>query len=234
MAKQGLPNLEISILDIIDDVLREEKISKKDFIRAMERANEAVQGKNYEKTINQVKPFNRPVLEVNFNREEVKTRAQAIMDYIDRTIDTELAKVNERAKKEKWNKDKKYYERKKRQRELYNKFTNIKDGSYLDMVARTEITGSLNKSRAQAMDNIKEVNPNMRIWKVWNHKGSDDIGYMPRLNHLRMNGVRHKLKTLFRLPTDNGVVQCSGPYDPSLPVGEIVNCRCILDYYVEA
>lgn len=105
---------------------------------------------------------------------------------------------------------------------------NLDDPSVFGTVARrAQIIYQTEVKRVQNMttvDRITQAKQQVQdVGKKWVHS---HIG-IPRPGHLMLDGTVVAADEQFELVgADGGVYSVDGPYDPELPVGEIVNCRC--------
>jgi hypothetical protein len=95
--------------------------------------------------------------------------------------------------------------------------------SRAETIVRTEMRRI---QQISAMDRMKQsVHQVPDLQKRWLHSHASVI---PRPNHLMMNGMTIPVGDKFSLVGRDGAVHLiDGPYDPRLPVGEIVNCGCM-------
>lgn len=104
---------------------------------------------------------------------------------------------------------------------------NLKDPSVFGTIAkRAETIHRIEVNRIQEIataDRLKQVAKQVPdLAKMWKHS---TVG-IPRPGHLALDGVIVKASEKFTLIGVNGVYKIDAPHDPSLPVEEIVNCRC--------
>jgi hypothetical protein len=97
-------------------------------------------------------------------------------------------------------------------------------------IARTETTvasGEASRSAAKSL-NIPNL---LKEWVPADDtrvRGSDPA--KATSNHARMSGVKVPLDEKFSVPSDDGPDQMSGPGDPSAPIDQLANCRCVETY----
>jgi uncharacterized protein with gpF-like domain len=84
-------------------------------------------------------------------------------------------------------------------------------------IARTETSKAVNITEAET------ANEAGMKWKTWIYT---HISKVPRQAHVKLDGVRLKLNQYFNVNGFKGLY----PHDPNLPVGEIINCECIIIY----
>jgi uncharacterized protein with gpF-like domain len=83
-------------------------------------------------------------------------------------------------------------------------------------------------SSAVRIKQVAKIVPD--VWKEWMHSHQG----IPRLNHLFLDGQRVRANEMFELMGEDGVVyRISGPHDPRLPAGEVINCKCTFRPVVE-
>jgi uncharacterized protein with gpF-like domain len=93
-----------------------------------------------------------------------------------------------------------------------------------ETIARTEVHGASSYGSIETVRRV-EQEFNTKMMKEW--VATNDA--RTRDSHAELNGVKVKVNEKFDV---NGSL-ADRPLDPSLPVGEIVNCRCALIYEEE-
>jgi len=93
-----------------------------------------------------------------------------------------------------------------------------------EIIVRTEVNRVQALATEARLKQLKARVPDLK--QEWLHSG---LGQPPRQNHVDMNGVQVAIGEKFHLRAKEGdkVYLITGPYDPTLPVGETVNCRCV-------
>jgi uncharacterized protein with gpF-like domain len=91
-----------------------------------------------------------------------------------------------------------------------------------EIILRTEVNRMQATATAARMDQHHKSVPDMK--KMWAHS---HIG-VPRPNHLALDGKVVAVSDTFSLVSySTGLTyEIDGPYDPILPPGEVINCRC--------
>ena len=105
--------------------------------------------------------------------------------------------------------------------------TNLKDPSVFgtirrraELIFRTEVNRINQMATFERMKQIAKSIPGLK--KEWVHS---HVGF-PRAGHLALHGMVIGAEDMFTLNGDKGTYEIFGPYDPLLPVGETINCRC--------
>lgn len=96
-------------------------------------------------------------------------------------------------------------------------------------IARSEVhTASMQASQAAAkaltLPNVKKE------WVSSQDARSRGADENDATNHLAMNGATVDLDEKFEVASKDGVDLMDGPGDPSAPLDQIINCRCVLAY----
>jgi len=87
--------------------------------------------------------------------------------------------------------------------------------SALERAKRDAFQQQIDESKLDAAD----------VTKIWRRTVSRE----PRQMHLAMVGTGVQFNEPFTLPDG---IQCSGPFDPTLPARHVVGCKCGLDYHI--
>jgi uncharacterized ubiquitin-like protein YukD len=107
---------------------------------------------------------------------------------------------------------------------------NLKDPSIFGTIAkRAQVITETETKRIQRMstsERLKQVRERFpKLKKRWNHAYQGT----PRPGHLALDGTVIGVDEKFRLIGEDGQkYDIDAPYDPILPAGEIVNCRCFV------
>ena len=90
-----------------------------------------------------------------------------------------------------------------------------------ELIVRTEVNRIHSLAAQARMEQVATIVPDMK--KEWLHS---HLGF-PRAGHLALDGVVIKADEKFQLEGADGITyQVDAPYDPILPAGETISCRC--------
>lgn len=91
------------------------------------------------------------------------------------------------------------------------------------VIYETETRRIQNLAAAERMKQVVEQAPDLQKMWLHSHRG------IPRPNHFDMDKKMVGAGDSFKLMGRNGVeYEITGPHDPKLPAGEVVNCGCVL------
>lgn len=98
-----------------------------------------------------------------------------------------------------------------------------------EIIFRTEVNRINQMATVERLQQLAKQIPGLK--KEWLHSHTG----FPRAGHLALDGMIIPAHELFTLRGDKGEFKVFGPYDPNLPPGETVNCRCrllpVIDQY---
>jgi len=97
--------------------------------------------------------------------------------------------------------------------------------SRAEAIARTEINGAFSRSNNSTLRQTSLRNPGL-LWKMWlaGNDGRTRPSHLALYEETQARPIPAHGK--FRLVGADGTYLCDGPHDPTLPAGEVVNCRC--------
>jgi len=91
-----------------------------------------------------------------------------------------------------------------------------------EIIARTEVNRIERMATQDRLEQVQKQIPDLK--KQWFHS---HVG-VPRPGHLDLHRITVNADEKFRLSGENGrVYMIDGPYDPILPAGETISCRCV-------
>lgn len=102
----------------------------------------------------------------------------------------------------------------------------------VDRIVRTEINRGYQQQRAAGDDQLASIGADLiRIWVT-------QLDLRVRDSHAAIHGQERELTSPFCVgngatlatPPNGRGYRCNGPLDPSLPAGELINCRCDVLY----
>jgi hypothetical protein len=89
-----------------------------------------------------------------------------------------------------------------------------------EIIYRTEVNRIQSMASDERMRQFARTVPDLK--KEWLHS---HVG-LPRPGHLDLHNTVINVADTFTLRGEKGTYQIFGPYDPELPPGEVINCRC--------
>ena len=94
-------------------------------------------------------------------------------------------------------------------------------GARAEAIFKTEVNRIANLASTERLEQAAtQVTDLQKEW-LHSHTGT------PRIGHLELDGVKIAVSEKFSLHgTDGNTYLIDGPHDPTLPVGDVVNCRC--------
>ena len=125
--------------------------------------------------------------------------------------------------------------------ESYAKRTKGEMPSNIETIAQTETRSAISDIKHTWAKQVMDANPGkVRFTKTWrHHPGLSDI---PRAGHRMQDGLTIGMDAFFKVPLlikgKNGfhwgsVERMLHPHDPSASPGNVINCKCSVDYNIE-
>lgn len=99
-------------------------------------------------------------------------------------------------------------------------------------IARTE-THSASQYASREAAKALDIKGMQKDWISIVDDRSRGAGDADTTNHISMDGTRIGIDEKFSVPSVDGMDEMDGPGDPSAPVDQIANCRCVTAYVVE-